>query len=118
MRKFWRLPLTLFVVGAAIQSAVLVAWDVVGSVALFRWTILPFSLAWLSADAVLQAVPIRHSHFGLNPLEARIHNVTMVMSFGIQFALIGVAIEFSRRMRHIGRSGGKRRAPDASNLDA
>ena len=93
MRKFWRLPMVFFVVGATAQGILCFIW---ASTEPADWWLWSFRVVRTSIDAaffVVNLLPITHSHYGWNTLEARIGDGVMVVSSGLQLALVGVVIE-------------------------
>jgi hypothetical protein len=101
MHRFWRLPLRLFVIGAVVQAATLpLCYLTTLSEPLIRLTAWEFGPSWLTGHAVVYALPIRHSHFGYNVIEARILDVTMVLSFGAQVALVSIIVETGRHLKN------------------
>ena len=111
MRKFCVLPLRLFVIGAVVQAAALpLSYSTTLPEPLIRLTLWVFGPSWLIGHTVVYALPITHSHFGYNPIEARISDVTMVLSFGAQVALGGIVIETGRRLKDSWRSAAAKAA--------
>ena len=95
MATFWHLPLALFMIGAAAQAAtLLVAYSRVSlpdDWLRVLWAVL--SLTWWAGDTIVHALPITHSCFGYNLLEARILDITMVFTGGLQCAAVGIVIQ-------------------------
>jgi hypothetical protein len=56
------------------------------------WSLLILYPSMVVGHQVVQAMPIVHSCFGYNDLEARIFHVAVIVAFGLQCALVGVVV--------------------------